>query len=168
MDVRTRRRLMDRSGRVLAALGALAIFGAIFLLFGFLGREVAPLLRPASAEQALRVEQDARLAKILAESVAAGVDESLGQAFFLQRDGTFHLLDLSTGDPLTIVDSTERPLWTGGAKASAARYDPLAGRIVVGMEDGRALPLDIQKRAAFIEGRRTVELRATVGDGVRL
>lgn len=169
MDIRTRRQLMDLSGRVLAALGALAIFGAIFLLFGFLAREVAPLLRPASAEQALRVEQDARLAKILAESVAAGVDEYLEQAFLLQRDGTFHLLDLSMGDPLTTVDSTERPpLWAGGAKASVARYDPLAGRIVVGMEDGRALPVDIQQRAAFIEGRRTVELLATVGDAVRL
>src|SRR5690606_29137445 len=73
------------------------------------------------------------------------------------------------GEPLTTFDATKRPPpWAGGTKASGARYDPLAGRIVEAMQDRRAPTVDIQQRAAFIEGRRTVELLATVGDAVRL
>src|SRR5690606_17867635 len=67
-----------------------------------------------------------------------------------------------------LVGASPRRRWPGGAHASATRDVLLLGRLVVGMAGGRAPPVDLQKRVAIIEGRRTVELRATVGDGVRL
>lgn len=158
MNTRKRRRqVMDRLGRGLATLGAMTIFGAIFLLFGFIVGEIVPLLRPARVHPIRVIGDEAGLHGALDKTVAAGVDEYLERAFLLQDDGTLHLLDGATGE------SVERlRLWSDGVTISAARYDPLAGRIAVGLADGRAALVDIEFPVSFVQGRRMVEVAAGV------
>lgn len=188
-----RRRLLDRLGRGLVALGALVTLGAIALLAGFIIKEIVPLLIPATAA----VEREIVLASggsagggqasgatgagAPGAIVATGVDEFREKVFLLREDGSFDLVDTGTGEVierLILGESVqdvqrldahrEGALGAGLVKITTARYEPERGRIALGFADGRAASVEVAFPVSFEGDRRIVSFWATGKEGVHL
>ncbi|HXG14924.1 MAG TPA: ABC transporter permease subunit [Calidithermus sp.] len=142
-----RRRWLDRwAARVVVAGGGLVI-GSILAILVVLGAEVVPLFRAPRAREL----PGPTFGTAPAVGAAFGVDEYREVAFVLGSDGRVHLRPLGRDGGESAVDIA------GLGPARVTAVGPLGrSRYLLGTSDGRTIPLTVEYRVAFADGRRTV------------
>jgi phosphate transport system permease protein len=151
------RRRLDRWAARAVAAGGLLVIGSILAILVVIGGQVYPLFRAPRA-QAL---PGRAFATGPAGGLAFGVDEYREVAFMVGGDGRVHLLALGGEGRESAVDIAN----LGGARVTSAA--PLGrSRYLLGTSDGRTIPLTVEYRVAFADGRRTVTAEPTLGPPV--
>ena len=155
-SLRRRVRLYDRLGRLVIAAGGIGIIAAVLGIFVFIGRETAPLFRPA------RVQPGAgELAPPGGDVLLAAVDPYREVLLAVDASG-LRFADTATLAPLPV----ETPA-LGGATVTAADRSP-DGRLALGLSDGRVQAMRVVYELTYREGRRRVRPRVHLEDEARL
>ena len=147
------RLLLDRVSRRLVTLGGLLIIASILAILFVIVAQVLPLFeRPvATPLSGTQVALDA-------PPIAVGVDEYREIAFLVTPAG-LQFVGINDGKPLS---SALRPN-LGAAKVTAV--SPLAsGTFLLGLSDGRALPVEVKFTVGDRDGRRTIAPEPIVGE----
>lgn len=149
-------RFYDRLGRLVIAAGGIGIIAAVLGIFVFIGRETAPLFRPA------RVQPGAgELAPPGAGVLLAAVDPYREVLLAVDANG-LRFADIATSAPLAV----ETPA-LGGAAVTAADRSP-DGRVALGLSDGRIQAVRVVFEPTYGGGRRIVRPRVHLEEEVRL
>ena len=154
-----RARLYDRLGRVVIATGGVGIIAAVLGIFVFIGRETAPLFRPAHLES----RGAWSLAGDETDVFVAGTDPFREIAFGVGPAG-FRFLRISpetaaSGSPTSPIAAAPVPvsgLDLGGARVTAADRSPGDGRVALGLSDGRVLAVRVEFELSYDGGGRVV------------
>ena len=147
-DARRRlRSAKDAAARVVVTAGGVAVIGAITLIFVYLLSVVLPLFSPAS----MRAGQAFPLPGPAGETLHLAVEE---RAAVAARYTASAVIFFDTADG-TVIERRELP---GGATATAAGISDLAGGgVVLGLDDGRILPVTAEYRVRYGDGGRRIE-----------
>ncbi len=116
--------------------GGIAVILAIFGIFYFVGKEVIPLFKSAHVEPAGKISQGTIPAVL-------GVDEWGEMPFFYAGGETVVFVDVKSGERVEMVV----PGLTG-LTVTATSFDPVHGRVSLGLEDGRVGSFLIDYRRA--------------------
>lgn len=152
---RTGRRLRaDRFAARFVTLSGVVIIAAILAILLVIIAVVSPLLRKPSASPAPAGALPAGTVPL-----AIAVDEYREEAFVAARDGLL-LLPVAGGE-------ASRADLPGLGEATVVRAAaPAPGLVVLGLSDGRLLPVDVSTSVTFVEGRRLVAPEARAGTAV--
>ena len=142
----SRRLLVDRLARRLVGLGGVAIIASILAILFVIAAEVYPLFRGPTATQVATFP-----AGIRAAPLAVGVDEYREVAYVVTRTG-LQLVSLKEERPLP----TPRLPGLGSASVVSAST-PRRGQLVLGLSDGRVLPVEVRFNVSFPAGQRQVD-----------
>ena len=149
-------RFYDRLGRLVIAAGGIGIIAAVLGIFVFIGRETAPLFRPA------RVQPGAgELAPPGGGVLLAAVDPYREVLLAVDANG-LRFADIATSAPLAV----ETPA-LGGAAVTAADRSP-DGRVALGLSDGRIQAVRVVFEPTYRGGRRIVRPRVHLEEEARL
>lgn len=153
-----RRRLLDRLGKGLAALGGIVVAASVLILVGFMAKEILPLFHGARVE-AVRTLTLEEVGIPPGRAIAAGVDEYMESAFFLEKEGRFHHVDLRRGRRVEVFDAI--PL-EEGVSLTGATYLPLEEAVLVTTSDGRVGLVKVEFPVRFEGAERRIGFRATL------
>ncbi len=166
-----RRRLLDRFGKGLAALGGFAVAAAVLVLVGFMVKEIVPLFQGARVGAGRTISlEDAGI--VPGRALAAGVDEYLESAFVLDDTGRFYHVDLRTGRalgtgpaiPLGNIapggDAAGGGVSEESVRLTAAAYLPLEKAVVVAASDGRVGWAGVEFPVRFEDSERRIGFAA--------
>jgi phosphate transport system permease protein len=140
--------------------GGLVIIVSILAILFVIAAEVWPLFRSPVVTAAGRLAAPAGPAP----GAGLGVDEYREAAFMVTAEGTIQLVPLKPGmSPTTPLPITGLE---GARVTTVTAYG--RDRFVIGVSDGRAIPLEMKVDASFDGGRRTVTVRPAFGAPVVL
>lgn len=121
-------------------LGGIGVIIAVFGIFYFIGKEVIPLFKPGSVE--VDVSADAATRPLI-----LGVDEWGELPFFYSGGATVVFVDDKTG-----ARSEQEVPGLDEVEITASSYDPVAGRVALGLADGRVGSFLVKYRRIFQDG----------------
>jgi phosphate transport system permease protein len=154
-----RRHLADRLARRLVTLGGVAIIGSILAILVVIADQAYPLFLPPTATP-VRSLAGAPTLTLASPPLALGVDEYREVGFAVTAAGV-QLFRVADG----VAIST--PALTGLNGATVVSVSaPGRDAFVLGLSDGRVLPVEVKFTAGFTEGRRHVTAEVVAGDGL--
>jgi phosphate transport system permease protein len=154
---RTHRRvLLDRWASRLVVLGGLIIIASIVAILFVIVAEVYPLFRPTTAEP-------------LAVPVGGGVGTAVGQGFGVDEYREIAYAVTAAGElALVPLRGASAPTAVPVAGLAGARVTAVtavgADRRLIGLSDGRVIPLEVTFIVEFKEGVRSVTPQAVFGE----
>lgn len=151
----TRRLLLDRLARWVVTLGGAAIIVSILAILLVIAAEVYPSFTKPTAEpmNAISIALDSA-------PLAVGVDEYREIAYVVTASGVQFI---SAKDGTLLVSNPLQQL-RGATIVGASR--PGMGPLVLGLSDGRAIPVEIGFSVTFPEGTRRVDAELTAADPI--
>jgi phosphate transport system permease protein len=146
---RTARRIvLDRWASRLVVAGGIIIIASILAILFVIAAEVYPLFKPATATL---LGSRTAAADAPAPGAAVGVDEYREVAYTILPGGSLQFTPLRSERPLPAVPV---PAAEGAQVTAVAGLGK--GRHLLGMSDGRVIPLDVRFEVTFTDGRREV------------
>jgi phosphate transport system permease protein len=120
--------------------GGIGVIIAVFGIFYFIGKEVIPLFKPGSVGVSVSANAATR-------PVLLGTDEWGEMPFFYSGGKTVVFVDGKTGQR-----SEQEIPGLGEVEITASSFDPVAGRVALGMADGRVGSFMVKYRRIFKDG----------------
>jgi phosphate transport system permease protein len=149
-----RRALVDRVARKLVTLGGITIIASILAILFVIAAEVYPLFRAPSATLANTVSSSAPA------PLAVGLDEYREVAYIVTPSGV-QFVQTRDGAPLP----TPPFVAPNGTRVTTAT-PPKGGAFVLGLSDGRVIPVEIKFSVTFPGGKRQVEPQLIAGEPI--
>ncbi|MFQ5716249.1 MAG: ABC transporter permease subunit [Nitrospinales bacterium] len=153
-----RRQWVDRLGRFLFTLGGGTVIVAIFSILLVILAAVYPLF----AKPKVHLDQAFSFANKGSVFLAAGVDERREIVYGVAESG-LHLFSLKENGPLVSPNIPEL-----GKTQVVAAVKPGRNFLVLGLSDGRVLPIQIRFEAVFSKGKRNINVKLEVEDPIQI
>ena len=156
------RAALDRFAVGVVWCGGIATIVSILGIFVYLLIEVAPLFSPPKEnEQAKFLLKDIVPPRHL--PTAVGVDEYQEVAYVI-HGGRVEFYQLPSGTPIPVAQGA---LPSSDQVTAVARSNGRGHRFAFGTRDGQVMPVDIELRPKFDNGRRTIIPTLSVGESMQ-